>query len=137
MNGPSALGDTRWGCPAIPPPDNTLGSKESAVAHPPSTLVYLERPWSEVTEVDPAVLSAAFLMGLRYPGEYWVDLAVQWAELGFPVTDEAADELKRIAASSPKRFPQQLRHRAAALLRCLGAGVAAQQFGPADGIAPR
>ena len=105
--------------------------------HPPSTLIYLERPWSDATGVDAAVLDAAFLMGLRYPGEYWVDLAMQWAELGFPVTDESADELKRIASSSQKKFPQQLRHRAAALLRRVGAGVAAQQVAPADGFAAR
>lgn len=105
--------------------------------HPPSILVYLERPWTDATEVDTSVLSAAFLMGLRYPGEYWVQLAVQWAESGFPMTEEAADELNRIAASSPKKFPQQLRHRAAALLRRVGAGVAAQQVAPADGFTVR
>lgn len=105
--------------------------------HSPSTLVYLERPWTDATGVDAAVLGAAFLMGLRYPGDYWVELAIQWAELGFPVTDEAADELRRIASSSPKKFPQQLRHRAAALLRRVGTGVAAQQVAPADGCAAR
>lgn len=105
--------------------------------HPPSTLVYLERPWIDATGVDAAVLDAAFLMGLRYPGKYWVGLAVQWAEGGFPMTGEAVDELKRIAASSPKRFPQQLRHRAAALLRRVDSGVAAQQVAPADGSAAR
>ena len=100
--------------------------------HPPSTLVYLERPWNDASGVDTAVLSAAFLMGLRYPGEYWVELAVQWAELGFPITGEAASELKRIAGSSPKQFSQQLRHRVAALLRHIGASVAAQQVAPAE-----
>ncbi len=100
--------------------------------HPPSTLIYLERPWNDAPGVDTAVLSAAFLMGLRYSGEYWVELAVQWAELGFPVNEEAASELKRIAVSSPKQFSQQLRHRAAALLRSIEASVAAQQVAPAD-----
>jgi len=90
------------------------------VIHPPSTLVYLEQPWSDATGIDAAVLGTAFLMGLRYTREYWGNLAMQWAELGFSVTDEAVDKLNLIAASSPKKLSQQLRHRAAVLFRRVG-----------------
>jgi len=103
----------------------------------PSILLYLERPWSEAVREDAFASSAAFLMGLRYPGPYWVERAIQWAEQGCPLTAEAAHELLRIAGSSPKQFPQQVRQRAAAALRLSQADLAAQPVAPADGFAVR
>ena len=104
---------------------------------PPSTLLRLERPWSDAVREDAAASGAAFLMGLRYPGPYWVERAIGWAEQGFPLTAEAAHELQRIADSSPKQFPQQVRQRAAAVLRLPRDGLAAQLVAPADGFAAR
>ena len=82
--------------------------------HPPSTLVCLERPWVDAADGDDALRGVAFLMGLRYPGEYWVELALRWAEHGYPLNPAATHELQRIAGSSSKQFSQQLRHRASA-----------------------
>jgi hypothetical protein len=105
--------------------------------HPPSTLVYLERPWIKAADGNDSLRSAAFLMGLRYPGPYWVELALQWAEQGYPLNPHAIDELHRIAGSSSKQFSQQLRHRAMALLRQSASSVAAQQVAPANGFYAR
>jgi hypothetical protein len=44
------------------------------------------------TDVEAAVLGAAILVGFRPPRDYWVELAVQWAEFGSPMTDESVDE---------------------------------------------
>lgn len=101
---------------------------------PPSTLRFLERPWSDAVQEDAAASGTAFLMGLRYPGPYWVELAIQWAEQGCPLNAEAVHELQRIADSSSKQFAQQVRHRAAAVLRLPRGGVAAQPVAPADGF---
>jgi hypothetical protein len=105
--------------------------------HPPSTLVYLESSWADAADGDDSLRGAAFLMGLRYPGDYWVNLALQWAEQGFPLNPEAIVELRRIAGSSPKQLSQRIRHRAAALLRWSASGVAAQPDAPVDGFVRR
>ena len=105
--------------------------------YPPSTLVFLEQPWAEAAVGNEALRGAAFLMGLRYPGEHWVELALRWAEQGCPLNPEAIHELQRIAGSSSKQFSQQVRHRAAALIRRPPTSVAAQQVAPADGFAAR
>lgn len=105
-------------------PIHSSGRKGITVMHPPSTLVYLELSWAEAADGDDSLRGAAFLMGLRYPGAYWVELALQWAEQGCPLNPEAIHELQRIAGSSSKQFSQQLRHRASALLRRSASGVA-------------
>ncbi|MBD9582825.1 hypothetical protein IB269_15650 [Delftia sp. DLF01] len=49
------------------------------------------------TDVEAAVLGAAILVGLRPPRDYGVELAVQWAEFGSPMTDESIDERSKCA----------------------------------------
>jgi hypothetical protein len=44
------------------------------------------------TDVEAAVLGAAILVGLRPSRDYGFELAVQWAESGFPMTDESINE---------------------------------------------
>jgi hypothetical protein len=84
--------------------------------YPPSTLLHLESKFADLATLDPQVLRAAFLMGLQYPGPYWIERSIAWAEQGFVLDDDAVLELKRIAASSPKQLPQAIRHRAMTLV---------------------
>ena len=49
------------------------------------------------TDVEAAVLGAAILVSFRPPRDYWVELAVQWAEFGSPMTDESVDERSKCA----------------------------------------
>ncbi|MFG0787059.1 hypothetical protein [Delftia tsuruhatensis] len=49
------------------------------------------------TDVEAAVLGAAILVGLRPPRDYGVEMAVQWAEFGSPMTDESIDERSKCA----------------------------------------
>ena len=50
----------------------------------------------------------------KWPSGYWPSLAIAWLEDGFPVDEGIADLLD--AASSNKAWPQQVRHRAFAVL---------------------
>lgn len=84
---------------------------------PPSTLLYLESRFDDLATQDQSTLRAAFLMGLQYPGAYRVERAVAWAEQGYILDDDSVLELRRIAASHAKQFPQGLRHRALSLVR--------------------
>ena len=101
--------------------------------YPTSTLVYLESSWKDVSISNDALLHAAFLMGLEYPGTYWVELALGWAEQGFPISEEAAMALRLVASARPKQLPQNVRHRAHALVCKLERGAAVQQGGPVAG----
>ncbi|QQB53031.1 hypothetical protein [Delftia acidovorans] len=49
------------------------------------------------TDVEAVVLGAAILVSFRPPRDYWVELAVQWAEFGSPMTDESVDERSKCA----------------------------------------
>lgn len=72
----------------------------------------LEAPRSEYVAAGASVRDVV-VAGLDWPTPYWPELAVAWLEDGAAMDDEIADLLLRIADT--KTFPQNLRHRSAAL----------------------
>jgi hypothetical protein len=53
------------------------------------------------------------IAALKWPTEYWPELALVWLDEGLPVDEETAALL--LAASRQQAFPQRLRHRAFAI----------------------
>jgi len=74
----------------------------------------LEAPRSEYVSESVSVREIV-MAGLDWPTSYWPELAVAWLEDGAPMDNDIADLLLRIADT--KTFPQNLRHRSAALAR--------------------
>ncbi|GLS94227.1 hypothetical protein GCM10007918_15190 [Piscinibacter gummiphilus] len=87
--------------------------------YPPSIVLPLERPFAEFS-AGPFDARAVLLAGLRWPTEYWVELALRWVEQGAPVDVDAAAELHSI---SSKQFSQRVRHRARAAAKRWTSGV--------------
>ncbi len=80
-------------------------------------VLHLESDWKQLLGSDPSLLPVVLLQGLRYPGPYWVDLALSWIECECPIDEEILTELSRVGSESKKRLPQSTRHRAFALAR--------------------
>jgi hypothetical protein len=78
----------------------------------PQNVVPLERPFAEFP-AGPSDAKAVLLAGLRWPTEYWVELALRWVEQGAPVDAEVAAALQLIPSS---QFSQSVRHRARAAM---------------------
>lgn len=74
----------------------------------PDIVLPLERSFAEVL-VGPADVKAVLLARLRWPTEYWVELALRWVEQGAPVDADTAAALQAICS---KQFSQRVRHRA-------------------------
>jgi hypothetical protein len=72
----------------------------------------LEAPRSEYVPKGASVREVV-MAGLDWPTPYWPELAVAWLEDGTPMDDDIVDLLLRIADT--KTFPQNRRHRSAAL----------------------
>ena len=87
--------------------------------HPPSLVVHLEAPLSAYRNPDVPAREVV-VMALQWDTPHWPGLAVAWLEQGLPVDAEIAGLLD--AVTSRSRWPQRLRHRAAALLRAWRAG---------------
>jgi hypothetical protein len=79
----------------------------------PSIVLPLERP---LVEFSPGSDSprAIVLAGLRWPTEYWKDLAVGWLEQGVALDGEIVEMLLAISEDR-RQCSQHLRHRALAL----------------------
>lgn len=78
----------------------------------PSIVLPLERPFTEYF-ASPSDAKAVLIAGLRWPTEYWVELALRWIEQGAPVDADIADVLQSIPT---EQFSQRVRHRAQAAL---------------------
>jgi len=76
--------------------------------HSPDIVLPLERPFAEFP-VGSADAKEVLLSGLRWPTEYWVELALRWVEQGAPVDADAAAALQEIPT---KQFSQRVRQRA-------------------------
>lgn len=87
--------------------------------HPPSIVLPLERPFAEFS-AGPSDAKTVLLAGLRWPNEYWVELALRWVEQGAPVDADAAAELQAIPS---KQFSQRVRHRARAAAKRWSSGA--------------
>lgn len=73
----------------------------------------LERPYGEFSPGE-SFAREVVLAGLRWPSEYWRDLAVRWIEQGAPLDTEVADLLLTISEDR-RGCSQRLRQRAFAL----------------------
>ena len=81
-------------------------------------VVRLQTPFADYC-ADDAVARVVILAGLSWPTDtpagYWQGLAVDWIEQGAAVDAEMTEFLKVIVATV--RLPQQLRHKARAIVR--------------------
>ncbi|MEO5685751.1 MAG: hypothetical protein ABIR54_00175 [Burkholderiaceae bacterium] len=84
------------------------------MTHPPSLVVHLESPYGEY-EAGAAPARDVILMGLGWTTPWWPALAVGWLEQGAPLDEEIVACLEAIGGR--KKWPQDLRQRAAALAR--------------------
>jgi hypothetical protein len=85
------------------------------MAHPPSLVTYLEKPYTECAPNVP--VRDVILMALRWPTptDYWPALAIGWLDQGAPIDQDIMNILSEIVEK--KKFSQNVRHRAAALAR--------------------
>ena len=79
-----------------------------------SLVVLLQLPLAGYRDV-PVAAREVVVAGLRWDTDYWPSLAVSWIEQGVPLDQELVDLLIEIGKQS--RWPQQLRHKAKALVR--------------------
>ena len=77
-------------------------------------VVHLETPFASC-DLPNSVVRETLLVGLTWPTEYWVTLAIAWLEQGAPLDIELVAALDEIAVT--KSFSQGIRHRAFALAR--------------------
>lgn len=77
-------------------------------------VIHLETPFASCDLPD-SVVREALLVGLTWPTEYWVSLAIAWLEQGAPLDIELVAIPDKITAT--KSFSQGVRHRAFALAR--------------------
>lgn len=79
----------------------------------PSIVLPLERPYDEFSPGE-SLPREIVLAGLRWPSEYWRNLAIRWIEQGAPLDTEVADLLFTISEDR-RGCSQRLRQRAFAL----------------------
>jgi hypothetical protein len=82
--------------------------------NPVTLLVHLENPPTVYRGKVP--IEEVVLAGLTSPTSYWVELAVDWIEAGFPLNHVIVQQLESMASSLP-RSHQSLRHRCMAIAR--------------------
>jgi hypothetical protein len=77
-------------------------------------LVFLDAPYASY---KPALAPAqdVILAALRWPTHSWADQAISWLNEGAPMDEEIAEALE--ALTEKKKYPQQLRHKAAEIAR--------------------
>ena len=105
-----ALNDYFQPEPAAAATGKRTSSRYDSGMHSPDIVLPLERPFAEFP-AGTADANAVLLAGLRWPTEYWVELALRWVEQGAPVD---ADALAALEAIPSKRFSQRVQHRAQA-----------------------
>ncbi len=77
----------------------------------PATLVaVLEQPYNDTGSRADIDRRASLMAGLGWLTNYWIDLALNWIEQGYPLDSEIVEMLEAI--SSRKELPQKTRHRA-------------------------
>lgn len=77
----------------------------------PATLVaVLEQPYNDAASRADVDCRVSLMAGLGWLTNYWIDLALNWIEQGYPLDSEIVEMLEAI--SSRKGLPQETRHRA-------------------------
>lgn len=77
-------------------------------------LVFLDAPYASYRPVL-APARDVVLAALRWPSHSWANQAISWLNEGAPMDVEIAEALE--ALTEKKTYPQQLRHKAAAIAR--------------------
>lgn len=80
--------------------------------NPSELVIHLERPMERLPFDAPPARDIV-ITALKWPTEYWPELALAWLDEGFPVDEEIAALL--LAASRQKAFSQHFRQRAFAI----------------------
>ncbi|QKH38515.1 hypothetical protein FOC84_27715 [Achromobacter pestifer] len=82
--------------------------------NPSELVIHLERPMDQLPLDGPSAREIV-IAGLKWPTEYWPQLALAWLEEGLSIDEEIAALL--LAVSRQRVFPQRLRHQAFAMAR--------------------
>ena len=80
--------------------------------NPSELVIHLERPMERLPFDGPSARDVV-IAALKWPTDYWPELALAWLDEGLPVDEEIATLL--LAASRQHAFSQRFKHRAFAV----------------------